>query len=125
MKSKKSTKKRPEQKSLNVLFADDEINLQELLAAELPRMGHTVTVCGNGLDAVEALENHNFDCAILDLDMPKLGGIGVIEKIREISPTTEAVVLTGKGSTESAIAALRLGAFDYLQKPCKLVLHIS
>ena len=121
MKSKKSTKKRPDQKSLNVLFADDEINLQELLAAELPRMGHTVTVCGNGLDAVAALENQNFDCAILDLDMPKLGGIGVIEKIRELSPTTEAVVLTGKGSTESAVAALRLGAFDYLQKPCKLV----
>lgn len=118
---KRTSKPSREKTSLKVLFADDEINLQELIAAEIPRMGHTVTVCADGLQAVEALEEESFDCAIVDLDMPKLGGIGVIEKINELSPHTESIVLTGKGSTDTAIAALRLGAFDYLQKPCKLI----
>lgn len=113
--------KQPKTKSLKVLFADDETHLQELIAAELPRMGHTVTVCPDGLTAVAALEKNTYDCVIVDLDMPGLNGIGVIEKTKASSPTTEAIVLTGKGSTETAISALRLGAFDYLQKPCKLM----
>ncbi len=108
-------------KALKVLFADDEIHLQELIAAELPRMGHSVTVCPDGLTAVSTLEENDFDCLIVDLDMPGLNGIDVIAKAKEISPIIEAIVLTGKGSTDTAISALRLGAFDYLQKPCKLV----
>ena len=109
------------QKSLKILFADDEIHLQELIAAELPRMGHSVTVCPDGITAVSALEKDTFDCVIVDLDMPGLNGIEVIRRTKELSPTTEAIVLTGKGSTESAVDALRLGTFEYLQKPCKLV----
>ena len=103
------------------MFADDEIHLQELIAAELPRMGHTVTVCPDGLTAVAAIEKDTFDCIIVDLDMPGLNGIEVIRRTKELDPTTEAIVLTGKGSTETAISALRLGTFEYLQKPCKLV----
>ena len=106
---------------MKILFADDEIHLQELIAAELPRMGHTVTVCPDGLTAVAAIEKETFDCIIVDLDMPGLNGIDVIRKTKELDPTTEAIVLTGKGSTDTAISALRLGAFEYLQKPCKLV----
>ncbi len=103
------------------MFADDEIHLQELIAAELPRMGHSVTVCPDGSTAVAAVEKDTFDCIIVDLDMPGLNGIDVIRRTKEISPTTEAIVLTGKGSTETAIDALRLGTFEYLQKPCKLI----
>ena len=106
---------------LRVLFADDEIHLQELIAAEVPRMGHEVVVCGDGTAAVEALENGVFDCLLVDLDMPGMHGIEVLETCKKIAPETEAIILTGKGSTETAISALRLGAFDYLQKPCKLV----
>ena len=65
------------QKSLKILFADDEIHLQELIAAELPRMGHKVTVCPDGTTAVSALEKDTFDCVIVDLDMPGLNGIEV------------------------------------------------
>ena len=108
-------------KSLRILFADDEIHLQELIAAELPRMGHTVTVCADGKAAVAELEKSSFDCLLVDLDMPGLNGIDVIAKAKQIAPMIEAIVLTGKGSTESAIAALRLGAFDYLVKPCRLI----
>ena len=88
---------------------------------ELPRMGHDVTVCPDGLAAVEALKRQSYDCILVDLDMPGLGGIEVIAKARELSPHTDAVVLTGKSSLDTAVAALRHGAFDYLTKPCKLV----
>jgi two-component system NtrC family response regulator len=88
---------------------------------ELVRMGHDVTVCPDGLTAVAALERNSYDCILVDLDMPGLGGIEVIGKAKELSPQTDAVVLTGKSSLETAVAALRHGAFDYLTKPCKLV----
>lgn len=114
-------KQQPKQKSLRVLFADDETHLQELIAAELPRMGHVVTVCPDGKAAAKELEENSYDCLLVDLDMPGLNGIDVIKKAKAVSPTIEAIVLTGKGSTESAIAALKLGAFDYLVKPCRLV----
>jgi two-component system NtrC family response regulator len=106
---------------LKVLFADDEPALQELMSIELPRIGHEVTVCPDGLTAAAALERNTFDCLIVDLDMPGMSGIEVIAKAKEISPDTEAVVLTGKSSLETAVAALRHGACDYLTKPCKLV----
>lgn len=106
---------------LRVLFADDEVPLQELIADELPRMGFTVAVCPDGLTAIAALEKSSFDCIVVDLDMPGLSGIQVIERCKQMSPATEAIVLTGKSSKDTAIAALRLGAFDYMQKPCTLI----
>jgi two-component system NtrC family response regulator len=91
------------------------------MSLELPRMGHEVTVCPDGLTAVAALERNSYDCILVDLDMPGFSGIEVIARAKELSPHTDAVVLTGKSSLETAIAALRHGAFDYLTKPCKLV----
>ena len=116
-----SSKSAPKSDSLRILFADDETSLQELISKELPRMGHTVTVCPDGITAVQALSENAYDCLLVDLDMPGMHGIEVIQKCKEISPETEAIVLTGKGSTETAVSALRLGAFDYLQKPCRLI----
>src|SRR6478736_2452729 len=106
---------------LKVLFADDEPTLQELMHLELPRMGHEVTVCPDGHTAVAALEKNTYDCIIVDLDMPGLNGIQVIGKCKDLSPDTDAVVLTGKGSFDTAVQALRHGAVDYLTKPCKLL----
>jgi len=88
---------------------------------ELPRMGHDVTVCPDGTTAVAALERNTYDCILVDLDMPGPGGIEVIARAKELAPDTEAVVLTGKSSKETAIAALRHGTFDYLTKPCTLL----
>ncbi len=88
---------------------------------ELPRMGHRVTVCPDGNTAAAALERNTYDCILVDLDMPGLGGIEVIARAKKLSPDTEAIVLTGKSSLDTAVAALRQGAFDYLTKPCKLV----
>ena len=90
------------------------------MSNELPRMGHEVTVCPDGLTAVAALNKNTYDCILVDLDMPGLSGIEVIAKCKQMSPDTEAVVLTGKSSLDTAVAALRHGAFDYLTKPYKL-----
>jgi DNA-binding NtrC family response regulator len=106
---------------LTLLFADDERSLQELMKLELPRLGHRVTICPDGLTAFAALEKNTYDCILVDLDMPGKNGIEVIAHCKELSPETEAVVLTGKSSMDTAIAALRHGAFDYLTKPCKLI----
>ena len=105
---------------LSILFADDEPSLQELMRMELPHLGHRVTVCPDGYTAVAALERESFDCLIVDLDMPGMNGIQVIERAATLSPTTEAIILTGKQSLESAVAALRFGVIDYLSKPCRL-----
>ncbi len=105
---------------LSVLFADDEPSMQKLIALELPTMGYRVTVCGNGLEAIRLLKDNKFDVLLLDLDMPGAGGLEVVAKAHELNPEAEAVILTGKGSLDTAVAALREGIFDYLSKPCLL-----
>lgn len=105
---------------LKILFADDEESLQELMSMELPRMGHSVTVCPEGTSAVRQAREEVYDCLLVDLDMPGMNGIEVIRQVKECSPQTEAIVLTGKESLETAVAAMRYGACDYLTKPCRL-----
>lgn len=112
--------KKSQPSPLSILFADDEPSLQELMRMELPHLGHRVTVCPDGYTAVAALERETFDCLIVDLDMPGMNGIQVIERAATLSPMTESIVLTGKQSLESAVAALRFGVIDYLSKPCRL-----
>ncbi|MGV3483263.1 MAG: sigma-54-dependent transcriptional regulator [Planctomycetaceae bacterium] len=105
---------------MRILFADDEPNLQELMRSELPRWGYSVTVCPDGLTAVAALEKEAFDCLLVDLNMPGMNGIEVIEKARELYPDIEAVIMTGKPTTDTAIAAVKHRVFDYLMKPSRL-----
>lgn len=104
---------------LRVLFADDEAYLRDLMQEELPRMGHEVQTFPDGVAALKAIEKSTFDIALLDIKMPGMTGIEVLEKIRELSPETLVVILTGQASVDTAVQALRLGAFDYLTKPCK------
>jgi DNA-binding NtrC family response regulator len=112
----KNTKQQPS--GLTVLFADDEESLQDLMSLELPRMGHTVTVCPDGASAIREAQKMHYDCLIVDLDMPGINGVEVIRQVKEYSPQTESVVLTGKKSLETAVSAMRYGACDYLTKPC-------
>src|SRR4029077_7089775 len=105
---------------LRVLFVDDEKSLQEFMRSELPRLGHEVTVCQDGRAALKVLEKSTFDAAILDLRMPGQSGLEVLEHLKKVSPDTEAVVMTGHASIETATMAMRLGAADYITKPCKL-----
>jgi two-component system NtrC family response regulator len=120
MKDKTKGETRPHSR-LKLLFADDESALQELMSLEIPRMGHEVTVCPDGATAVAALERNTYDCIIVDLDMPGMNGLEVIEHCQELAPETDTVVLTGKASYDAVLGALKLGAFDFLTKPCKLL----
>ncbi|RUL89259.1 sigma-54-dependent transcriptional regulator [Tautonia sociabilis] len=104
---------------LRILFADDEAHLRDLMERELPRLGHEVTACPDGQSAIRALERGRFDAALLDIQMPGLSGIEVLEKLRQLSPETQVILMTGHATVDTAVQALRLGAFDYLTKPCK------
>ncbi len=106
---------------LKLLFADDEAALQELMSLEIPLMGHEVTVCPDGATAVAALARNTYDCIIVDLDMPGMNGIEVIDRCKKLAPETDTVVLTGKASYDAVLQALKLGAFDFLTKPCRLL----
>ena len=111
----------PPHNRLRILFVDDEQHLREFMRTELPRLGHEVTVCADSKAALETIKKATFDAAILDLRMDhEKAGLTVLAALKQASPDTEAVIMTGYGSTETAVEALRLGAFDYLTKPCKL-----
>jgi CheY-like chemotaxis protein len=84
------------------------------LAIELPRLGHEATVCPDGRTAVAALDRTAYDCVIVDLDMPGVGGLEVIARVRETSPDTETVIITGKSSVETAIEAVVRDRFDMI-----------
>src|SRR5262245_63249203 len=91
------------------------------MRTELPQLGHEVVVCPDSKSGIEAVKKGVFDAAILDLRMEhEKAGLQVLAALKQVSPDTEAVIMTGYGSTETAVEALRLGAFDYLTKPCKL-----
>ncbi len=108
------------QRPMRILFADDEPSLQELMRIELPRLGHEATVCPDGRTALAALDLTAYDCVVVDLDMPGVGGMEVIARVRETCSDTETVIITGKSSVETAIEAVRQGVFEYLTKPCRL-----
>lgn len=103
-----------------MLFVDDEAPIRLVMKNELPRMGHEVTICEDGAQAIEVLSERAFDAVICDLKMPGLSGWDVIDKLKQIAPDTEFVISTGHGSLDDAIKALRLGAHDFLPKPARL-----
>ncbi len=103
-----------------ILIVDDERSMREFLEILLQREGHEVAVCGAASDALLALEGADFDLIISDIKMPGITGLELLERVKEISPETPVVLITAHGSTESAVEAMRLGAYDYLTKPCSV-----
>ena len=97
------------QGGLRILFADDEAHLRDLMQMELPRLGHEVTVCPDGTAALRALERGPYDAALLDMRMPGMTGIEVLNQIRQVSPETQVIILTGHATVDTAVQALRLG----------------
>ncbi len=103
-----------------VLVVDDERSMRELLAIMLRQAGHEVTLAEGGEQAVEVLKNESFDLVITDLRMRKVDGLGVLRAAKEHSPSAVVLVVTAFASTETAVEAMRLGAYDYVTKPFKL-----
>jgi two-component system, NtrC family, response regulator PilR len=103
-----------------VLVVDDERSMRELLAIMLRQAGHDVTLAEGGEQAVEILKNEAFDLVITDLRMRKVDGLGVLRAAKELSPSAVVLVVTAFASTETAVEAMKLGAYDYVTKPFKL-----
>jgi signal transduction histidine kinase len=101
-----------------ILIVDDEPGIRYFISETLSYNGYQITSTANGEDALELVESEQFDVAVLDLKMGKVGGLDILAALHQKSPTTAAIVLTGHGSMETAIEALRKGAHDYLLKPC-------
>jgi two-component system response regulator PilR (NtrC family) len=103
-----------------VLVADDERSMRELLAIMLKQAGHDVTLAEGGAQAIEALKREPFDLVITDLRMREVDGMAVLRAAKEISPQTVVLVITAFASTETAVEAMKLGAYDYITKPFKM-----
>ena len=100
-----------------ILVADDEEGLREFVADALTDDGHVVARAADGAEALQHLSRESFDLVITDLRMPRIDGLAVLQRLRAEQPDAEAIMLTAHGSVESAVEAMRLGAFDYLEKP--------
>ena len=110
---------RTEQGKIRVLIADDEKNFARVLKTELAREGHVTDVASHGKEALEKLKGQEFDVLILDLKMPKLGGMEVLKEVRKLALAPEVILLTGHGTIPTAVEAMKLGAYTYMTKPCK------
>ena len=102
---------------MRILLADDERNIRTVLADELQRLGHTVVSCADGDESLQALQKGTFDVLLLDLDMPGTDGLTVLEKARTLGSDADAIILTGKGTLESAKKAIHFGIVEFLTKP--------
>lgn len=102
---------------VKILIVDDEINLLQSLSDVLKRKGYSVATARNGLEALGKLKERYFNIAIVDLKMPKMGGIELLEMIKERYPQTLVVILTGYGTIKNAVDAIKKGAYSYLIKP--------
>ncbi len=100
-----------------VLVVDDEPGLRSFLTATLERDGHEVTPASDGAEAFSRLATDEFDVVLTDLKMPGVGGLEVLAQVRAEHPLAQVIVLTAHGTVGTAVEAMKLGAFDYLQKP--------
>lgn len=102
---------------IDILIVDDEPEFAEMLELRLTQRGHRVRWAPDGPDALAALAERAPDVVILDLRLPGLNGLEVLRRIKAGFPLVEVILLTGYGSVDTAVAGLKGGAFDYLQKP--------
>lgn len=103
-----------------ILVLDDDPNLRKTLADILRIKGYETVVAANGAEAIAAAEREIFSLALIDLMLPDMPGLEVMARIKAISPLTEAIILTGHASMDTAIEATRQGAFSYLLKPYQM-----
>ena len=106
--------------SVRLLLVDDEKAFVDILSKRIKRRNIDVTKAYSGTEAIQALRGQEFDVAVLDLKMEDLDGIEVLKMLKIMDPGLAVIMLTGHGSAEAAEQGIKLGAFDYLTKPCGL-----
>ncbi|MCJ7687477.1 MAG: response regulator [Desulfobacteraceae bacterium] len=101
----------------SILVVDDEKDFVEMLSLRLQEAGEKVSTAYSGKECLETLEKTNIDVIILDIKMPGMDGMETLREIKKRFPIIEVIMLTGHGSTETAVEGMKSGAFDYLMKP--------
>nr|WP_320190974.1 response regulator [uncultured Desulfobacter sp.] len=102
---------------VKILIVDDEKDFVEMFSLRLTGQGEKVSTAYSGQEALDLLEKTEIDVVILDIRMPGMDGIETLKKIKAGYPLVEVIMLTGHGSTETAVEGMKEGAFDYLMKP--------
>jgi DNA-binding NtrC family response regulator len=110
-----------EQKAARILIAEDETNLRLVLQKELERLGYRVQVAPDGEAALRKLEESNVDVLLCDINMPRIDGMEVLRRVHERPNPPEVIMLTGQATVETAVEAMKLGAYDYLTKPYRII----
>ncbi len=101
---------------VKILVVDDDQGLRDFLKIMLSREGYQVSTAAEGKEALRLCQKHKYDLVITDLKMPKVGGLELLRAIKEVSPETMVIVITAFASGETALAAMKEGAYDYLEK---------
>lgn len=110
------------QLATKVMLVDDEREFIEILSQRLETRGLKVIVATSGQEALAMTDDQNFDVAVVDFAMPGINGIETLKQIKEKRPDIEVIMLTGQGTIQSGIEAMKHGAIDYLEKPVDLTL---
>jgi len=121
-----STTSSPPEETPRVLVVDDERFIRDILADFLGMEGYSVRTAEDGVTALRELQKNRYDLVISDLKMPKMGGLDLLHEVSRHSPDTLTVIMTGFGTVETAIDAMKRGAYDYILKPFKVeeIIHI-
>jgi len=106
--------------SAHILIVDDELSMREFLSILLEREGYTATTAASADAALTLLDGKCFDLIISDVNMPGLNGIGLLERVKKLSPDTAVLMITAFSTTEQAVEAMKFGAYDYIAKPFKV-----
>ena len=107
--------------NIRILIVDDDKVVADVLGDLISENGErTVDVCYDGLSAIETIQKNLYDLLIVDLVMPRVGGLDLLKYAKKVNPDTIVVIITGYASLETAIMAIKEGAYDYIRKPCNL-----
>ena len=104
---------------MKILVIDDQVGMRRSLAILLAKEGYHVSEAENGEDAIAFLDKNTFDLIITDLKMSPGTGMDILYFIKEKYPQTDVIIMTGYGTADSAVLAMKIGAFDYISKPFK------
>ena len=107
-------------KGSRILLVDDEVVFTRNMSKLLTARGYLVHAVNSGDAAIQALDREDFDVVVLDLKMPGMDGIATLKEIKKLGLFTETLILTGHGAIDTALEAIKLGAYDYLTKPCEI-----
>ena len=101
----------------SILVIEDKDSMQKMLTATLESEGYEVDAVGDGPDALDKARDKRYDLVLTDLKLPNMDGLEVLSQVKEIDPETSVILMTAYGTIESAVKAMRLGAYDFLTKP--------